>query len=110
MWKPQTKLSASFKTDSRADADILGSGGKAEITVTNGTGETGQLTLMVKSAGAPPISSEVMDMSANMDIRLEMVRLINQPRQENGLAEPAIDELLMNAAQDVSVLEGAPAL
>ena len=37
-----------------------------------------------------------------MDIRLEMVRLINEVRRENGLAELPMDESLMNAAQDVS--------
>ena len=35
-------------------------------------------------------------------VRLEMVRLINEVRRENGLAELPMDESLMNAAQDVS--------
>lgn len=42
------------------------------------------------------------DLSANMDIRLEMVRLINQVRREHGRAELPIDDRLMNATQDVS--------
>lgn len=42
------------------------------------------------------------DLTANMDIRLEMVRLINQVRREHGRAELPIDDRLMNATQDVS--------
>ena len=76
--------------------------GSAEITVTNGSGGTGSLTLTVEAAELSPAPSEALDLSANMDIRLEMVRLINEVRLENGLAELPMDESLMNAAQDVS--------
>lgn len=37
-----------------------------------------------------------------MEIRLEMIRLINEVRRENGVAELPVNEALMNAAQDVS--------
>ena len=74
--------------------------GTAEITVANKAGTTGSLTLTVKAAETPSNPSEAL--SANMDIRLEMVRLINEVRRENGLAELPMDESLMNAAQDVS--------
>ena len=74
--------------------------GTAEITVTNKAGTTGSLTLTVEAAETPSNPSEAL--SANMDIRLEMVRLINEVRRENGLAELPMDESLMNAAQDVS--------
>ncbi len=76
--------------------------GTAEITVANKAGTTGSLTLTVGTAKPSPAPSEALDLSANMDIRLEMVRLINEVRRENGLAELPMDESLMNAAQDVS--------
>ena len=76
--------------------------GTAEITVTDKAGSTGGLTLTVEAAEPSPAPSEALDLSVNMDIRLEMVRLINEVRRENGLAELPMDESLMNAAQDVS--------
>ena len=76
--------------------------GTAEITVTNEVGSTGSLTLTVGAAEPSPVPSETLDLSANLDIRLEMVRLINEVRREHGLAELPTDESLMNAAQDVS--------
>ena len=76
--------------------------GTAEITVANKAGTTGSLTLTVDTAKPSLAPSEAPDLSANMDIRLEMVRLINEVRRENGLAELPMDESLMNAAQDVS--------
>ena len=74
--------------------------GTAEITVADDAGTVGSLTLTVEAAETPSNPSEAL--SANMDIRLEMVRLINEVRRENGLAELPMDESLMNAAQDVS--------
>ena len=79
--------------------------GTAEITVTDEAGISGSLTLTVGSATkgtAEPAFKEVLDLSANMDIRMEMVRFINEVRRENGIAELPMDESLMNAAQDVS--------
>lgn len=76
--------------------------GTAEITVADDAGTAGSLTLTVGTAMPSPAPSEALDLSANMDIRLEMVRLINEVRRENGLAELPMDESLMNAAQDVS--------
>ena len=76
--------------------------GSAEIIVTNEAGTTGNLTLTVEAAEPSPVPSENPNLSANLDIRLEMVRLINEVRRENGLAELPTDESLMNAAQDVS--------
>ncbi len=76
--------------------------GTAEITVTNADGTAGSLTLTVGVMEPSPVPSETLDLSANMDIRLEMVRLINEVRREHGLAELPTDESLMNAAQDVS--------
>ncbi len=71
--------------------------GPATITVKNGAGETSSLTLTVEAA--EPVQ---IDLTANMDIRLKMVRLINEVRRENGRAELPVNDALMNAAQDVS--------
>ena len=78
--------------------------GTAEITVTGRAGDTESLMLTVgtpkaNSASAP---SDGIDLTANMELRQEMIRLINEVRRENGLAELPMDESLMNAAQDVS--------
>lgn len=79
--------------------------GTATISVKNGTGGTGSLTLTVGSAATAAteaVRDNGSDLSINMDIRLKMVEYINQTRREHGLAELPIDESLMNAAQDVS--------
>lgn len=90
---------------------VAKSEGTAEITVSNEAGVTGRLTLTVSSTraadGSPNEKSaltqaDTLDLTANMDVRLEMVRLINEVRLENGLAELPVNESLMNAAQDVS--------
>jgi len=69
--------------------------GTAAITVTAQSGKSGSLTLEVKPA-------EAIDLSANMEIRQEMIRLINQVRREHGVGELTVNEALMNAAQDCS--------
>lgn len=69
--------------------------GTVTITAASQTGKTGSLTLTVSPA-------DPLDLSANMELRQEMVRLINQVRRENGKAELPVEESLMNAAQDVS--------
>ena len=101
--------------------------GTAEIRVTDEAGHTASVTVTVggepasapkpeavgsDSAQAPADVSPVVnsewshnpdaDLTSNMEIRLEMVRLINQVRLEHGLTELPTDESLMNAAQDVS--------
>lgn len=83
--------------------------GTAAITMMNSSGATAAITLTVSgrvpepSAGSDP----TIDLSANMEIRQEMIRLINQVRRENGVAELAVNEALMNAAQDCSA-QGFP--
>lgn len=74
---------------------VAKSPGTATITAVGQAGGTGSLTLTVDPADA-------LDLSANMEIRQEMVRLINQVRRENGRTELPVNEALMNAAQDVS--------
>lgn len=71
--------------------------GSVTVTVTNTAGESGSLALTVKGAAS---STKDIDLSANMEIRQEMVRLINEERRANGVAELPVNEALMNAAQD----------
>lgn len=88
---------------------VAKSAGTATVTARSSSGETGQLTLTVTGGaaglmadGQSPAPEEGIDLSANMEIRQEMIRLINQVRRENGVAELEINEALMNAAQDCS--------
>lgn len=103
------------------------SAGTAVVSVTDDTGNTASMTLTIgggtssqpsspvpatdsgteQPTESPVVNSEWShnpdaDLTANMDIRQEMVRLINQVRQEHGLAELPVDDRLMNAMQDVS--------
>ncbi len=71
--------------------------GAVTITVTNASGETGSLALTVKEDTSASIE---IDLNANMEIRQEMVRLINEERRANGLSELPVHEALMNATQD----------
>lgn len=80
--------------------------GSAEITAFNSAGECGNMTLTVNSA-APTIPETPSDgdstsLTDNMDIRLEMIRLINQTRKANGVPDLLVSEALMNAAQACS--------
>lgn len=81
---------------------VAKSAGSAMITISNRAGETGSLTLTVEhtSSNAGPSSpGESADLTANMEIRQEMVRLINQTRAANGVSELPVNDALMNAAQ-----------
>ena len=106
---------------------VVKSAGTAVVSVTDDAGNTASMTMTaggVESSPTPPpaesscpaqapessdpvVNSEWShnpdaDLTANMEIRQEMVRLINQVRQEHGLAELPVDDRLMNAMQDVS--------
>ncbi len=72
--------------------------GTAVVTATDGAGRTGTLTLAVEAADPMP----TVDLTANMEIRQEMVRLINEVRVQNGVAALPISDALMDAAQDCS--------
>ena len=74
--------------------------GTATITATGPDGKTGSVVVTV--TGSAQSGTRSVDLNANMEIRQEMVRLINQVRQEHGLAELPVDDRLMNAMQDVS--------
>ena len=77
--------------------------GTAEITASNSAGECGSMTLTVGSAApaAPeaPASEDNTGLIDNLEIRQEMIHLINQTRKANGVSELLVSEALMNAAQ-----------
>ena len=80
--------------------------GSAEITASNSVGDHGTVTLTVGSASpaAPeaPTSGDSAGLTDNLEIRQEMIRLINQTRKDNGVSELPVGESLMNAAQACS--------
>ena len=80
--------------------------GTAEITASNSAGECGSMTLTVGSAApaAPeaPASMDSASLTDNLEIRQEMIRLINQTRKANGVSELPVNEALMTAAQACS--------
>ena len=73
--------------------------GTAEITASNSAGECGSMTLTVGSAApaAPeaPASMDSASLTDNLEIRQEMIRLINQTRKANGVSELPVSEALM---------------
>ena len=80
---------------------VAKSEGTAEITVSNNSGECGAVTLTVGAAAdsAPSVDDDNTGLTDNMEIRQEMIRLINQTRKVNGVSELSVNEALMNAAQ-----------
>ena len=80
---------------------VAKSEGSAEITAASSAGESGTLTLIVGSPAAPA-SPDSADQSENLDVRQELIRLINQTRKANGVAELPVSEALMTAAQALS--------
>ncbi len=74
--------------------------GTATITAASSDGKSGSTTVTVE--GGSQTKSASVDLSANMDIRQEMIRLINQTRRANGVRELTVNTALMNAAQDCS--------
>ena len=77
--------------------------GSAKIIASNSAGEHGSVTLTVGPATpAMPETTASVDsanLTDNMEIRQEMIRLINQTRKANGVPELPVSEALMNAAQ-----------
>ena len=77
--------------------------GIAEIIASNSAGERGTVILKVGSAApaAPeaPASGDSAGLTDNLEIRQEMIRLINQTRKDNGVSELPVNDALMNAAQ-----------
>ena len=76
--------------------------GTATVTITTVDGRQGILTITVTSSGAtseyPSVSPE--DLQANMEIREEIISLVNGVRRENGVSELTVNQALMNAAQE----------
>lgn len=84
--------------------------GSAEITASNQSGETGALILTVgPNALQAPTTEDSQDQGEAPDVRLELVRLVNETRRENGAAELTVNEALMDAAQSISDKEYMPA-
>ena len=77
--------------------------GTAEITASNSARERGSMTLTVgpeaPTALETPVIVDSASLTDNMEIRQEMIRLINQTRKGNGVPELPVNEALMNAAQ-----------
>lgn len=73
--------------------------GTATITATAPDGRSGSAVVTVVGGNQ---TEAAVDLSANMDIRQEMIRLINQTRRANGVGELTVNDALMNAAQDCS--------
>ena len=80
--------------------------GSAEITASNSAGESGAVTLTVGPATPDtpeaPAGGNSVSLMDNLEIRQEMIRLINQTRKANGVSELPVNEALMNAAQACS--------
>lgn len=82
--------------------------GTATVTATAPDGRTGSVEVTVVGGSRQETTSnawgksQVVDLTANMEIRQEMIRLINETRKANGVAGLAVNEALMNAAQDCS--------
>ena len=85
---------------------VAKSEGTAEITASNSAGDRGTVTLTVgfvaPAAAAAPANGDNANLTGNMEIRQEMIRLINQTRKANGVPELPVSEALMNAAQACS--------
>ena len=75
--------------------------GTAEIIAANRAGASGTLTLTVGSANALA-SPDITHQPENLEIRQELIRLINETRKANGVAELPVNEALMTAAQACS--------
>ena len=78
--------------------------GRAEITASNSTGECGTVMLTVGAAAtpAPLVEDDNARLTDNLEIRQEMIQLINQTRKANGVPVLPVNEALMNAAQACS--------
>lgn len=75
--------------------------GAAIVTVTTPSGARGTLSVTVRSSDATGASAEdtSSELNANMEVREEIIALVNQVRREHGLQELSADQSLMDAAQ-----------
>jgi uncharacterized protein YkwD len=82
---------------------VAKSSGTATITATAAGYTAGNLTMTVEAdATAVSDSSPSTSTVKYSEIRQEMIRLVNQVRRENGVAELTVNDALMNAAQACS--------
>ncbi len=83
-------------------------GGTASVTITvepaEPTAETTEATVpgSNENTGDCGDKADTEALAENLEIRQELVRLINQTRKANGVAELPVNDALMNAAQDCS--------
>ena len=77
--------------------------GTAKIITTTPDGQTGGMTISVKSAESSK-ADETEDTSSDAysELRLELIRLINEARTANGVSELPVNDALMTAAQTCS--------
>ncbi len=87
---------------------VAKSEGPAEIITSNSVGDRGTVTLTVgpeaPTAPETPVSVDSASLTDNLEIRQEMLRLINQTRKANGVPELSVSKALMNAVQACSNL------
>ena len=77
--------------------------GSVEITAVNRAGESGTLTLTIGSdTPSAPDTTDGPSPTEEPDVRQELIRLINQTRRANDVAELPVSEALMTAAQSLS--------
>ena len=77
--------------------------GNVEITAVNRAGESGTLALTVgSSTSSAPDTTDGPRPTEEPDVRQELIRLINQTRRANDVAELPVSEALMTAAQSLS--------
>ena len=77
--------------------------GSVEITAVNHAGESGTLALTVgSSTSSAPDTTDGPSPTEEPDVRQELIRLINQTRRANDVAELPVSEALMTAAQSLS--------
>ena len=77
--------------------------GNVEITAVNRAGESGTLALTVgSSTSSAPDTTDGPSPTEEPDVRQELIRLINQTRRANDVAELPVSEALMTAAQACS--------
>ena len=83
-------------------AAIARTEGSTEITASNSVGESGTVTLTVGPAAPAtleaPAGGNSVSLTDNLEVRQEIVRLVNQTRKANGVSELPINEAQMNAA------------
>ena len=77
--------------------------GSVEITAVNHAGESGTLTLTIgPDTPSAPVTTDGPSPTEKPDVRQELIRLINQTRRANDVAELPVSEALMTAAQSLS--------